>query len=108
MKKKHWLLVGLVILVVAIAAPTAFGAITGGGQKAPDQHSQQSSDQMLDQHQQWLDQAQKEDRLTPEQARTWQEHFNEMREFHSKSGLGPMDDMMNMMSGSSGNHGHGG
>ncbi|MDD3893906.1 MAG: hypothetical protein PHU36_02660 [Syntrophomonadaceae bacterium] len=113
MKKKYWFLMVLVILVVAIAAPAAFGAITGGEQKAPEQQSQQPSDQMLAWHQQWLDQAQKEGQLTPEQAKTWQEHFNEMREFHSKNGLGPMSGMMNgmmnsMPEGSNGNHCSGG
>lgn len=109
MKKKYWFLVGLVILVVAMAAPAAFGAITGGEQKALEQQSQQPSDQMLDWHQQWLDQAQKDGQLTPEQAKTWQDHFNEMREFHSKNGLGPMGGMMNgmmdsMPDGSNGKH----
>jgi hypothetical protein len=113
MKKKYWVLIGLAILVVAIAAPAAFGAIIGGEQKAPEQQSQQPSDQMFEWHQQWLDQAQKDGQLTPEQAKTWQEHFNEMREFHNKNGLGPMDGMMDgMMSsmpeGSNGNHCSGG
>lgn len=109
MKKKYLFLVSLVVLVVAIAAPAAFGAITGGEQKKPEQHSLQISDQMFEWHQQWLDQAKKDGQLTAEQAKTWQEHFNEMRDFHSKNGLGPMNEMMegmmnSMPKGSSGNH----
>jgi type II secretory pathway pseudopilin PulG len=105
MKKKYWFLVGLVILVIAMAAPSAFGAITAGEQKATEQQSQQSSDQMLDWHRQWLEQAQNEGRLTPEQAKTWQEHFDEMRDFHRENGLGPMNGMMNSRpEGSHGTH----
>lgn len=117
MKRKYWFLMGLAILVVAIVAPAAFGAITGGEQKAPEQQSQQPSAQMFEWHQQWLGQAQKDGQLTPEQAKAWQEHFNEMREFHNNNGLGPMSGMMDgmmdatmnsMSEGSNGNHCSGG
>lgn len=102
MKKKYWFLMGLAILIIAMAAPSAFGAITAGEQKATEE---QASDQMLDWHQQWLEQAQNEGRLTPEQAKTWQEHFDEMRDFHRENGLGPMNGMMNSMpEGSHGTH----
>ncbi|MHB8156484.1 MAG: hypothetical protein ACYDEQ_03720 [Desulfocucumaceae bacterium] len=91
MKKRLGLLLAAGILVVALAAPAAFGAIAGNGQGA---QNQQFYNQMFDWHQKWLDQAQKDGQITPEQAKTWQEHFNYMRDFHNKNGFGPMGSMM--------------
>ncbi|MCL5934983.1 MAG: hypothetical protein M1543_00550, partial [Firmicutes bacterium] len=91
MKKRLWLLVAAGILVVALAAPAAFGAISGNGQ---NDQNQQFFNQMFDGHQKWLDQAQKDGQITPEQAQTWQDHFNYMRDFHNKNGMGPMGSMM--------------
>lgn len=91
MKKRFWILAAIGILVLALAAPAALGAAAGNGQKA---QNQQFTDQMLDWHQQWLDQARKDGRITPEQAQAWQEHFNYMRDFHNKYGFGPMGSMM--------------
>lgn len=90
-KNRIWLLAAAGLLVLALAAPTAFGAVTGDGQKAPNQ---QFIDQMFDWHQGWLDQAQKDGSVTPEQAQAWQEHFNYMRDFHTQNGFGPMGFMM--------------
>jgi len=90
--KRIWLLAVAGLLVLALAAPTAFGAVTGDGQKA---QNQQFIDQMFEQHQIWLDQAQKDGSVTPEQAKAWQEHFNYMRDFHAANGFfGPMGSMM--------------
>lgn len=94
MKKRFWLLALAGILVVALAAPAAFGAITGNDQKAQDPQTQQFFNQMFDWHQKWLDQAQKDGQVSPEQAKAWQEHFNYMRDFHNKNGFGPMGSMM--------------
>lgn len=94
MKKRFWLLALAGILVVALAAPAAFGAITGNDQNAQDPQNQQFFNQMFDRHQQWLDQAQKDGQVTQEQANAWQDHFNYMRDFHSKNGFGPMGSMM--------------
>ncbi len=102
MKKSFWILAAIGILVVALAAPAALGAAAGSGQKA---QSQQFFDQMFDWHQQWLDQARKDGQITPEQAQAWQDHFNYMRDFHSKYGFCPMGSMMGggmMMGGFSG------
>ncbi|HBV95616.1 MAG: hypothetical protein JL50_10010 [Peptococcaceae bacterium BICA1-7] len=109
MKKRFWVLVAAGILVVALAAPAAFGAIAGNGQ---GDQSQQFYNQMFDWHQKWLDQAQEDGQVTPEQAKAWQDHFNYMREFHSQNGFGPMGNMMggggfNGMMGGSG-YGFGG
>ena len=91
MKKSFWLLAAVGILVLALAAPAAFGAISGNDRS---NQNQQFINQMFDWHAQWLDQAQKDGRITPEQAKSWQEHFNYMRDFHQKNGFGPMGSMM--------------
>lgn len=91
MSKKFWILAAVGVLVVALAAPAAFGALDGNSQNG---QNQQFLDQMTGWHQQWLDQAQKEGQITPEQAKAWQDHFNYMRDFHSQNGFGPMGQMM--------------
>lgn len=91
MKKRYWFLAVVGILVLAIAAPAAFGAVAGNNQK--DQN-QQFFNQMFDWHQQWLDQAQKDGQISPDQAKAWQDHFSYMRDFHNKYGSGPMGPMM--------------
>ncbi|MFZ5645734.1 MAG: hypothetical protein ACOY46_19420 [Bacillota bacterium] len=117
MKKRYWYLAAVGILVVALAAPAAFGAITGSEQ---NNQNQQFFNQMFDWHQGWLDQAQKDGQVTPEQAKVWQDHFNYMREFHNNNGFGPMGSMMGgsgfngmmgsggMMGGFNGGNGFGG
>ena len=102
MKKRYWILAVVGVLVLALAAPAAFGAITGSRQ---NDQNQQFANQMFDWHQQWLDQAQKDGQVTPEQAKAWQDHFNYMRDFHNQNGFGPMGSMMgggNMMGGTGG------
>lgn len=99
MKKRFWVMAAVGILVVALTASAAFGAIDGN--RMQDQN-QQFNGQMFDWHQEWLDQAQKDGKVTTEQATAWQDHFNYMRDFHSKNGFGPMGPMMgggNMMMG---------
>lgn len=114
MKKRFWLLALAGILLVALAAPAAFGAITGNDQKGQDPQAQQFFNQMFDWHQKWLDQAQQNGQVTPDQAKAWQDHFNYMRDFHSKNGFGPMGSMMGgngfngMMGNFNGNNGYGG
>ena len=103
MKKSYWILAVVGILVLALAAPAAFGAITGSRQ---NDQNQQFANQMFDWHQQWLDQAQKDGQVTPEQAKAWQDHFNYMRDFHNQNGFGPMGSMMG--NGSNGMMGGGG
>ena len=105
MKKRIWFLAAVGILVVALVAPAAFGAITGGGQNDQNDQNGQAPqnqaffNQMFDWHQKWLDQAQKDGQISSEQAKAWQEHFNYMRDFHSKNGFGPMGSMMGNYNG---------
>ena len=91
MRKRLWTLVVGGILVVALAVPIAYGAVAGNNQKT---QNQQFSKQMFDSHQQWLDQAQKDGQITPDQVKAWQKHFSDMREFHDQYGYGPMESMM--------------
>ncbi|HBX24223.1 MAG TPA: hypothetical protein DEF34_11425 [Desulfotomaculum sp.] len=106
-KNKIWLLAAAGLLVLALAAPTAFGAVAGDGQNA---QNQQFVDQMFGWHQSWLDQAEKDGSVTPEQAKAWQEHFNYMRDFHAQNGFGQMGSMMGggMMGNYDGVNGYGG
>ena len=96
MKKRFWLLAVAGILVVALAAPAAFAAIAGDDQKGQDKQvlNQQFTDQMFDWHLKWLNQAEKDGQVTTEQAESWREHFNYMRDFHNENGMGPMGQMM--------------
>ncbi|SHL05718.1 Protein of unknown function, partial [Desulforamulus aeronauticus DSM 10349] len=62
-----------------------------------------------DQHKTWLDQAVKDGQITEEQSQNWSQHFDQMKEFHSQNGMGPMmngnmmnGNMMNMMGNGSG------
>ncbi|WP_041275057.1 hypothetical protein [Desulfotomaculum nigrificans] len=48
-----------------------------------------------DWHKTWLDNTVKNNQLTEEQAKAWAQHFDQMKEFHSKNGFGPMGGMMN-------------
>ena len=91
MRKRLWILVVGGILIIALAVPMAYGAVSSNNQKTQDQ---QFFNQMFDTHQQWLDQAQEDGQVTPEQAKAWQEHFKNMRDFHEKYGNGPMESMM--------------
>lgn len=105
MKKRYEIIAVIGILVVALTASAVFGAVNGNKEKEQDQ---QFINQMFDSHQQWLDQAQKDGQVTPEQAKDWQEHFNYMRDFHGKNGFVSMGSMMNggnMMSGMMGVNG---
>lgn len=112
MKKRFWYLAAVGILVLGLAAPAAFGAVTGDNGQ-----NQTFFNQMFDWHQKWLDQAQKDGQITPDQANVWQNHFNYMRDFHGKSGFGAMGAMMGnysgngygrMMGGFNGGNGYGG
>lgn len=90
MKKRFWLLAVAGILVVALAVPVAFGA--NSGNDLTDKQSKQMN-RMFDNKQEYLDRAQKDGSITPEQAKVWQEHINYMRDFHSENGMAPMCNM---------------
>ncbi len=99
-KKKVWLLVTAGILALALAAPTAYGAITGS-QNTQNPQEQSFFSQMLGWHQQWLDQAQKNGLMTADQANAWQDHLNYMRSSmgYMMGGNGSYGGMGGMMGG---------
>ncbi|WP_207713027.1 hypothetical protein [Desulfofundulus sp. TPOSR] len=49
---------------------------------------------MFDWHKTWVDNAEKNGQITPEQAQAWRQHFDYMKDLHSKNGMG-----MGMMGG---------
>lgn len=100
MKRK--LMAGIVTLALgALLVPAAFAARndnqTSTAPAAPSTQNQQFFNQMFDWHKAWLENAVKNKQLTEEQAKAWAQHFDQMKEFHSKNGFGPMGGMMNMM-----------
>jgi len=86
---KRIVLLGLVgILVMALFAPVAMGAVKDAP-TAQNAQNQAYFEQMMQQHQDWLDQAQKDGRITTEQAEAWKEQFNNMRDFYNQYGYYP-------------------
>jgi len=104
MKRK--IMLGIVTLALgALLVPAAFAAVDKPADRTANVNNaknQQSSNQMFDQHKTWLDKAVKDGKITEEQAKNWNQHFDQMKEFHSKNGMGPMADMMNGMMGPNG------
>lgn len=101
MKRK--IMLGIATLALgALLVPAAFAAVgnpTGDTANVNNAKNQQFFNQMFDQHKTWLDKAVKDGQITGEQAETWSQHFDQMKEFHSKNGMGPMAGMMNGMMG---------
>ncbi|CCO07652.1 DUF2680 domain-containing protein [Desulforamulus hydrothermalis] len=78
---KRLILVGLLIMaVIAFTVPTAFAA--------DDVSSQAKAwfDQKFAAKKAWVEQAVKNGQLTPEQGQAWQQHFDQMKEWHAKNG----------------------
>ncbi|SHL00544.1 DUF2680 domain-containing protein [Desulforamulus aeronauticus] len=98
----------LTIALGALLVPAAFAAVDNVQDKATpnvnNTNNQQFYNQMFDQHKTWLDQAVKDGQITEEQSQNWSQHFDQMKEFHSQNGMGPMmnGNMMNMMGNGSG------
>lgn len=95
------------LALAALMVPAAFAAtdkIQDNATNNVNSKNQQFYNQMFDQHKTWLDQAVKDGQVTEEQAKTWNQHFDQMKDFHSKNGMGPMMNggMMNMMGNGSG------
>ncbi|MCL5779434.1 MAG: DUF2680 domain-containing protein [Firmicutes bacterium] len=108
MKRK--LIAGIVTVALgALIVPAAFAAIDknqpdNAANTVNNSKNQQFFNQMFDQHKTWLDNAVKDGKITEEQAKTWNQHFEQMKDFHNKNGMGPMMNggMMNMMGNGSG------
>lgn len=102
------------LALAALMVPAAFAASDNNQATttptAPSTQNQQFFNQMFDWHKSWLDSAVKNKQLTEEQAQAYSQHFDQMKEFHSKYGMGPgmmggmmgNGGMMNMMGNGSG------
>lgn len=56
-------------------------------------------DQMFEWHKTWADEAARNGQLTEEQARAWKQHFDYMKDFHSRYGMPMMGGYGGMMMG---------
>ncbi|MDN5362863.1 MAG: hypothetical protein PWP70_1910 [Moorella sp. (in: firmicutes)] len=93
MKTRLAVLATAVLLAGTIIVPRAFAA---NQQNQPPAAAPAPAagenfvQQMFDQHLGWVDSAEKSGQLTPEQAQSWRQHLDSMRDFHTKYGLGMM------------------
>ncbi|BAF58411.1 hypothetical membrane protein [Pelotomaculum thermopropionicum SI] len=97
MAKKWYITTALVgVLALAVLAPGALAAVTG------NQVDSVRLNKMFDEHKQWVIQAVENGEITPEQGEAWNQHFDQMKEFHAKSGLDCHDSSGEMMGGPAG------
>ncbi|MGI9861778.1 hypothetical protein SDD30_10405 [Moorella naiadis] len=92
MKTPLAVLAAAVLLAGTIIVPRAF-AVSQQNQPpaaAPAPAAGNFVQQMIDQHLSWVDSAEKNGQLTPEQAQSWRQHLDSMRDFHTEYGLGMM------------------
>jgi hypothetical protein len=69
------------VLALAILVPSAFAAVTG------NQGDVDWFNRMFDYHKQWVNQSVENGQITPEQGKAWNQHFDQMKEFHSQNGF---------------------
>lgn len=96
MKKRLFVAVVIGALALAILIPTAFAAVDG------NQGNGEWFNGMFDAHKKWVGQSVKNGQITPEQGKAWEQHFDQMKEFHAQNGYncpgfggGMMGGMMN-------------
>jgi len=70
----------VVVLALAILAPSAFAAVTG------NQGNADWFNKMFDYRKQWVNQAVDKGQLTQEQGQAWSQHFYQMKKFHDQNG----------------------
>ncbi len=88
MKRK--ITAGIVTLALgALLVPAAFAASDNTqANTPPSTQNQQYFNQMFDWHKTQLDNAVKNNQLTEDQAQAWNQHFDQMRDFHNQYGMG--------------------
>ncbi len=81
MRKRYLVIVVIAVLALAILIPSAFAAVAGnpGGEDW--------FNRMFDYHKQWVNQAVESGQITQEQGKAWSQHFDQMKEFHSRNGF---------------------
>lgn len=77
MKRK--LTVAVLAVFVLVLTVSVASAATG---------NQGYFDWMFNAHKQWVEQAVEGKQITPEQARAWNNHFDQMQNFHRENGFG--------------------
>lgn len=113
MKKRLATVLAGVLVVGALVIPKAFAQSDSKQDpqvNSPSTQITQQGDfynQMFDWHKTWADNAEKSGQITPEQAQAWKQHFDYMKDFHSKNGMGMMGGGM-MGGGMMGGFGNGG
>ncbi|WP_258359611.1 hypothetical protein [Moorella sulfitireducens (nom. illeg.)] len=92
MKSRLAILAAVVLLAGTIVVPRAFAVYQQNQAPAgtPTPADENFVQQMFDQHLSWVDSAEKSGQLTPEQAQSWRQHLDSMRDFHTKYGMGMM------------------
>lgn len=96
MKKRLATVLAGVLVVGALVVPKAFAEndSTQDPQvtSPPTRITQQGDfyNQMFEWHKNWADNAEKNGQITPEQAQAWKQHFDYMKDFHGKYGMGIM------------------
>lgn len=106
MKKRLATVLAGVLVVGALVVPKAFAENDSNQNpqvtSPPTRITQQGNfhNQMFERHKTWLDNAERDGKITPEQAQAWKQHFDYMKDFHSKNGMGMMGGNGGMMGGS--------
>lgn len=100
MKRKYLVTVLLVALAMTLVVPGALAATT-------DQTDLSGwFSRMFDFHRQWVSNQVSGGQLTTEQGQAWNQHFDQMQQFHSQNGFGGM--MGSGYGGMMGGSGYGG
>jgi uncharacterized membrane protein YgcG len=77
--KRKVIIIAAALALAAVLVPSAFAALKPAGDPT-------FFNQMFEWKKSRVEQAVKDGQLTPEQGRTWQEHFNYMQKFHQENG----------------------
>ncbi|WHH60151.1 DUF2680 domain-containing protein [Petroclostridium sp. X23] len=81
MKKKIAVFVTSLVLITAIAIPTALAA-------APeDSKTSKFFESMFDFHRKWVEKSVEKGEITEEEAEQWNEHFDAMEKYHEENGF---------------------
>ncbi|WHH59971.1 DUF2680 domain-containing protein [Petroclostridium sp. X23] len=81
MKKKIAVFVTSLVLIAAIAIPTALAATP------EDSKTSKFFESMFDFHRKWVDKSVKNGEITEEEAQNYNEHFDTMEKYHDENGF---------------------
>lgn len=88
--------IGILVVGGALAMPKAFAKMEklGTHSSTHSEHQGNLSNNMCNDKKAWVEKAEKEGKITAEQAQVWREHFTYMEDLHSKHGMGMMGEGM--------------